>query len=286
MRVLPAVLAVIVFCSKATAFMPTSHAGVLRVPLATCSSLWPRMGPRPHPASRMSRLQMTESSLALAGSGPGPQDDVIVLPSGFKMAVRVWGDPAVAPGRPQDRWLALHGWADNAASFDRLAPLLLEAGATCVVALDGAGHGLSEHRSSYHDVDNVVDVVAAAEAIGWANYSVIGHSLGGCVAQAVAATVPEKVQRLIVVEALGWFSHDAGGALRALRKKSLEAAAPASRGSWTAYKDLEAAAERRAKQNMAGPMAVDDARVLVARGTRACYISIYIYIYIYIYTYI
>ena len=36
----------------------------------------------------------------------------------------------------------------------------------------------------------------------------VGHSLGGCVAQAVAATVPDKVVRLLVVEALGWFSHD------------------------------------------------------------------------------
>ena len=83
------------------------------------------------------------------------RDDIIVLPSGFELAVRIWGDPQASPDQPQHRWLALHGWADNAASFDRLAPMLVREGAACVVAIDAAGHGLSGHRPTYHDVDNV-----------------------------------------------------------------------------------------------------------------------------------
>jgi len=129
--------------------------------------------------------------------------------------------------------------------------------------MDAAGHGLSDHRSTYHDVDNVADVVAVTELLGWQQFSILGHSLGGCVAQAVAATVPEQVVRLMAVEALGWFSHDGVGALRALQRKAREAA---TNQSWTAYSDLNACAERRAKQNMAGPMSVEDARVLVNRG--------------------
>ena len=78
------------------------------------------------------------------------------------------------------------------------------------------------HRDTYHDVDNVADVVGVARHLGWDKYSLLGHSLGGCVAQAVAATVPEQVQRLVVIEALGWFSHDGAGALAAIRKKCLE----------------------------------------------------------------
>jgi hypothetical protein len=35
-----------------------------------------------------------------------------------------------------------------------------------------------------------------------------------------------QVARLVVIEALGWFSHDAAGALAAIRKKSLEVAGP------------------------------------------------------------
>jgi pimeloyl-ACP methyl ester carboxylesterase len=99
------------------------------------------------------------------------------------------------------------------------------------VALDFCGHGFSGRRQSlsYHDMDNLLDVVhlqnpdtpcrlaagkpltlldqvRVGEALGWKKYSLLGHSYGGCVAQAVAAVVPERVCRLLALEALGFFS--------------------------------------------------------------------------------
>ena len=49
--------------------------------------------------------------------------------------------PGLAPRSPliQNRWLALHGFLDNAATFDMLAPELLMGGASSVVCLDLAG---------------------------------------------------------------------------------------------------------------------------------------------------
>jgi len=55
---------------------------------------------------------------------------------GRTMAGLQWGDPA---GEPT---FALHGWLDNANTFNRLAPRLPELN---LVALDFAGHGRSYH---------------------------------------------------------------------------------------------------------------------------------------------
>ena len=59
----------------------------------------------------------------------------------IRIAAREWGDPE---GEPV---LAIHGWLDNAASFDTLAPLLAE---LHLVALDLPGHGRSQHRPRSH----------------------------------------------------------------------------------------------------------------------------------------
>ena len=84
------------------------------------------------------------------------RDESLVLPNGFQVACRIWGDPN-ATSRPEHRWLALHGWADNAASFDRLSPLLLREGAaSCVVCIDAAGHG---HRQVAHSLKYVASTL-------------------------------------------------------------------------------------------------------------------------------
>ncbi|HAS30592.1 MAG TPA: alpha/beta hydrolase, partial [Alcanivorax sp.] len=77
--------------------------------------------------------------------------------------------------------LALHGWLDNAASFQPLAEPLGHP----LVALDFAGHGHSEHRPRHqatHYVDHVRDVLAVADQLGWDRFVLVGHSMGAGVA--------------------------------------------------------------------------------------------------------
>jgi pimeloyl-ACP methyl ester carboxylesterase len=96
---------------------------------------------------------------------------------------------------------------DNAASYDKLAPELLKIGASSVVCLDFAGHGKSDWRHSgvYYVVDHVADAVYAADALKWDKFSIIGHSLGGGVAQGVAAACLDRVLRVVSIEALSWW---------------------------------------------------------------------------------
>lgn len=99
--------------------------------------------------------------------------------------------------------LALHGWLDNAASFDTLAPLLPD---VRLVALDLPGHGHSDPRPPgihYHFVDYIPDVAAAADALGWERFALLGHSLGGGIVSFTAATLPNRVTRVAMIKSLG-----------------------------------------------------------------------------------
>lgn len=99
--------------------------------------------------------------------------------------------------------IALHGWLDNALSF---APLRGHFERLDPACLDFPGHGESPPRpvsSRYHFDDYVFDVLAAADALGWRRFHLVGHSLGGAVASVLAAACPARVLSLSVVEGLG-----------------------------------------------------------------------------------
>lgn len=101
------------------------------------------------------------------------------------------------------RALALHGWLDNALSWD---PALEGFDDLDLVCIDFPGHGESPPRpraAGYHFDDYVFDVLGALDALDWPQAHLIGHSLGGAVATVTAAACPERVASLSVVEGLG-----------------------------------------------------------------------------------
>ena len=175
------------------------------------------------------------------------------------LQARVWGDPALP------RLLALHGWLDNAASFDRLAPLLCEH--FHIVAIDLPGHGHSDHRPAgawYHYVDYLGDVLAAADALHWPTFGLLGHSLGGAVASALAAACPERIERLFLVEALGPISSEADQSLVQLRR-ALHQRETFNTKALRVFATEAEAAEVRAH---AGGLSSDAAHILVTRGLK------------------
>jgi pimeloyl-ACP methyl ester carboxylesterase len=70
-----------------------------------------------------------------------------------------------------------------------------------VVAVDLLGHGGSEKPSSGYSIPQQADLVAAALGrLGVRDAEVVGHSLGGTVAVAVAERSPELVNRVVIVD--------------------------------------------------------------------------------------
>ena len=94
----------------------------------------------------------------------------------------------------------MHGWLDNAGSFDLLAPFL----AGChVIAFDAAGHGKSGNRSAdagYNIWQEVGDVLEIAVELGWDRFSLLGHSRGAAVATLFAGTFPDRTEHLMLIE--------------------------------------------------------------------------------------
>jgi pimeloyl-ACP methyl ester carboxylesterase len=162
------------------------------------------------------------------------------------------------------RVLALHGWLDNAASF---MPLAAHLPGLQLVAPDLPGHGRSAHLAQGAEYTSGVAVNAVldiADALGWDTFSLLGHSMGAGIASLMAAAVPQRVQRLVVIEALGGLAEtvertadrwrEAIAAARALPGKQLRV-----------FADLAAPVRARMLANQLSEPA---ARRLVERGVR------------------
>jgi len=124
------------------------------------------------------------------------------LPNGYRLAGIRWGRETGNPDK--EKVLALHGWLDNAATWDGLAPHLARRGMT-VICLDFLGHGKSDHQqdAEYFLLTHVTSIISAVKVIGWTSFILMGHSMGGAISTAVAATIPSYIKSLVLVEGLG-----------------------------------------------------------------------------------
>lgn len=160
--------------------------------------------------------------------------------------------------------LALHGWLDNAASFLPLAEYLTRP----LVALDLSGHGHTEHRpggSPLHFVDNVADVSAVADQLGWQRFTLMGHSMGAGIACLFAGAFPERVARLILIDGLGPLSGEPAEAATQLRK-SVEQARELATKKKPLYAHKEDAIAARTRGF--GGLSESASALLVERGLR------------------
>ncbi len=108
-----------------------------------------------------------------------------------KLSALVWGE-----GEP--KLVLLHGGAQNAHTWDTVA---LALGAP-LVAIDLAGHGHSDWRDDgvYGHQNLAADVVIAMQQMAPNCNALVGMSLGGLTALAVAQLAPQMVKHLVLVD--------------------------------------------------------------------------------------
>lgn len=91
--------------------------------------------------------------------------------------------------------LLLHGLMSRATAWWTVAQWLKPYGR--VVGVDARGHGRNPRRGPFRTEDFVDDLVAVVERLGLAPAVVIGHSMGGLHALALAATRPDLVRGVV-----------------------------------------------------------------------------------------
>lgn len=116
---------------------------------------------------------------------------------------------------------------DSAATFDRIAPILVANSlySIRIVAFDLTGHGKSSHRTDHttYFISWITEgkvsfqlffshlkftlfffvVLTIADAMGWNKFCIMAHSMGTGVAIMTAGAVPSRVEKVILLDAIG-----------------------------------------------------------------------------------
>jgi pimeloyl-ACP methyl ester carboxylesterase len=116
---------------------------------------------------------------------------------GLRYHVRTWGNPS-AP-----KMFLLHGWMDVSASFQFVVNEFRHDWQ--VIAPDWRGFGLSEWaRDGYWFPDYIADLDALLEHFQpEAPAYVVGHSMGGNIANLYAGIRPDRIGKLVLAEGFG-----------------------------------------------------------------------------------
>ncbi len=132
------------------------------------------------------------------------------------------------------------------------------------------GHGRSFHYpadAEYSLFSTILDVLAAADALGWTRFALLGHSMGGAIGSILAAAAPDRVERLYLIEALGPLAGSDDTTASRLRDAVTQRRALDGKRK-RVFADPEIAVQARMQTNIT---ALDEpsSRLLIERGIRA-----------------
>lgn len=116
----------------------------------------------------------------------------------LKLNYVAWGDPDSPP------LLLVHGGRDHCRSWDWTAEALKDD--WYVIAPDLRGHGDSDWDPSgnYAMTSFVYDIAQLVHQLDLAPLRIVAHSMGGNISTRYAGLFPEMIEKLVVIEGLGW----------------------------------------------------------------------------------
>src|ERR1700738_600442 len=141
-------------------------------------------------------ISLTVVSTQIAAAQPAlpstfkPQ--IVHSPAGADIFVRSAGTGPVV--------VLIHGYAETSDSWAPLAAELVKSYTVVVPDLRGIGSS-SRPAGGYDKKTQAADIRAVVTAVGYDRTSVVSHDIGIMVAYAYAARYPDKVERLVVMDA-------------------------------------------------------------------------------------
>ncbi|KAJ3087290.1 hypothetical protein HK102_011417 [Quaeritorhiza haematococci] len=191
-----------------------------------------------------------------AHSPPQCEEVSFVTHDGVRICGKAWGPKTGIPV------LGMHGWLDNANTFDVMIPHLYARNPNIYfISIDFAGHGLSDHihiQGDYLLYKHAEHVVSVIE-------SLVGHSMGGAVATIVATVIPQKVISVVSIDVLGPVSRPPDTHIRYLAQyipqKQKHVAQPNRK---RVFSTIEEAVEARANADLV--VTIEASRILCERG--------------------
>lgn len=114
-------------------------------------------------------------------------------------SIRLTIDEEGAGGSPL---MLVHGFTGAKEDFGDFLVPLAERG-WHVVAPDLRGHGASDkpgEESAYTLSVFAGDVLALADTLGWTRFTLLGHSMGGMIAQHMLLAAPDRIEALILMD--------------------------------------------------------------------------------------
>jgi pimeloyl-ACP methyl ester carboxylesterase len=123
---------------------------------------------------------------------PAPHAERFVDANGVRLHVLDWGGTGPA-------LVLIHGYGDTPHIFDDFVPAL--GGQFRVVAYARRGHGRSSSAEDYSNAALAGDLIAVMDSLGIARASLAGWSMGGNEITAAAGMFPDRVDRIIYLDA-------------------------------------------------------------------------------------
>ncbi|XP_023245981.1 probable serine hydrolase [Copidosoma floridanum] len=118
-----------------------------------------------------------------------------------KIEGKLWGSSDKQP------ILAVHGFMDNAGSFDDIAPLLTKN--SSILAIDLPGHGLSSwlpRGIPYNEDMYAMALRMVVKYFDWNKVKLMGHSLGGMMCYNYTRIFPDETQFVVSLDSLAFMT--------------------------------------------------------------------------------